>query len=262
MAWIKLDDGFFRHPKALRAGRDGRILFVAGLCYAGSGLTDGFIPAGSIPLLAAETGIAKPKSAVSDLVDAGLWKPCEGGYQIHDYLKYNSSSDKVQTEREAAKERMSRRRSPEVRPNNSRSSENVQQPEEKRRETDAETEKGDTPKPPSVSKQNIDGFDTWYKLYPRKESRVAAEKAWQKMTGLERLDAIDGLPRFLPAYASCEKHFIPLPATWLNGKRWLDEETPPIKTTGKVIAQRDNLPTDDDWSTGAGWLNENGVASL
>jgi|GEM_PF-6679780 len=129
-------------------------------------------------------------------------------------------------------------------------------------DTEPETEKGDNPQTPKVQKPNINGFESWYRLYPRKESRHAAEKAWRGMTVAERQSATDGLPRFLPAFAACERHFIPLPATWLNQKRWLDEETPPIKTHGKPIAQRDNLPTADEWATGAGWLDENGVASL
>lgn len=141
MSWIKIDAGFFRHPKAIRAGRDGRILFIASVCYAGDGLTDGFVPEGALALLAAETGITKPKEAANQLVDSGLWEVVEGGFQVHDYLEYNTASGKVQAERDAAKERMKRRRSENVRPNNPRSSENVRIPE-----TEVEIEL--PPKPP------------------------------------------------------------------------------------------------------------------
>jgi hypothetical protein len=33
MGWVKIDDMFARHPKAMRAGPLGIALHVAGLCY-------------------------------------------------------------------------------------------------------------------------------------------------------------------------------------------------------------------------------------
>jgi hypothetical protein len=264
MAWIKLDDGFFRHPKALKAGRDGRILFIAGLCYAGSGLTDGFIPDGALPLLWAETGIAKPKAAVLDLINAGLWHPCPGGFQIHDYLKYNSSSDKVQSEREAAKERMAARRSPEVRPNNPRTSENVPQPEEKqkRRETKEEENPpnppegegvGGTPKTPSEDppktkpKQRTEPnyspeFEAFWCRYPRGHgNKVKAFAEWKLVPDQERAAVVDGLDRWIDSDRWI-RGYVKLAELWIRDRMWADEPPPPKPTLVAINGRAPNGP--------------------
>lgn len=53
MAWVKLDDGFFRNPKVVSVGKDAKFLYVAALCYCGANITDGRIPAGALRLIAA-----------------------------------------------------------------------------------------------------------------------------------------------------------------------------------------------------------------
>lgn len=147
MGWVKLDDSFFRHHKAIRAGRDGRILYIAGLCYCGGGLTDGFIPSVALPILAAETGISKIGPVAEALVSVGLWEQSAGGFTVHDYLDYNRSSDKVRENRDAAAERMRRMRSQDVRANTGRTSEKVRQQEETRTDR-AEQSRTETPLPP------------------------------------------------------------------------------------------------------------------
>ncbi len=147
MTHIKLDDGFFEHPKAIRAGRDGRDMYIVGLCYCGSGLTDGFIPDGALVILGAKCGVTKVKQAAAANVQAGLWEIVEGGFRVHDYLEHQTSSEKVRAERDAARERMQRRRSPEVRPNIERSSPEVRIPET---ETETVNEHTPSPLPPVV----------------------------------------------------------------------------------------------------------------
>ncbi len=152
MAWVKLDDGFFRHPKVVGAGRDARVLYLAGLCYCGANLTDGSILDGALRVLAAEAEIKNPKAAAERLVEVGLWEQVGGGYRVHDYLDHNRSSDNVRSERDAAADRMRRGRSENVRPNKARSS-----PEVRITDTDTDTErereKNDdaTPAPPGAA---------------------------------------------------------------------------------------------------------------
>lgn len=185
MGWIKLDDGFFRHPKAIAAGRDGRLMFIASLCYCGSGLTDGFVPAGALALLAAETGVGKPKDAAAALVGAGLWEPCDGGYLVHDYLDYNTSSGKVQAERSAARERMQRKRSSDVRPNKPRTSPEVRQPEteEKQKQNDIppssppEPSKPGAARPAGTPREPTDRQRKAQELYDRRMRIVEAYMA-------------------------------------------------------------------------------------
>ena len=104
MTWVKVDDQFYDHPKAIKAGRDGRDLFIAGLCYCAAQLTDGFIAAESVPLIAAKAGIPNAKKAATTLVSVGFWDSVDGGYSVHEYLEYNPSGDKIKADRAAAKE--------------------------------------------------------------------------------------------------------------------------------------------------------------
>lgn len=107
MPWVKLDDAFFRHPRIVAAGRDARDLFLAGLCYASSQLTDGFVPAAAVRLLLAEAEIEAPAAdVVARLMQAGLWTETETGYQIRDYLDYNPSAEQVKARRAATADRV------------------------------------------------------------------------------------------------------------------------------------------------------------
>lgn len=74
----------------------------------------------------------------------------------------------------------------------------------------------------------LDPFTTWYAAYPRREGRGQALRAFRaalKKTDAQTLTAALAaqLPRLV---AVSDRRFIPLPATWLNGERWLDE--PPV----------------------------------
>lgn len=79
----------------------------------------------------------------------------------------------------------------------------------------------------SDKKSDDSGFEEFYKKYPRHEGRGQAEKAYAgaiKIAGKDELLA--GLDRALEIWRDTPKKFIPLPATWLNGKRWQDELEP------------------------------------
>lgn len=74
-------------------------------------------------------------------------------------------------------------------------------------------------------------FDDWYSCYPRKVGRGAARKAFSKALNkvgyqelIESTIKYSQDPNLPPPN---EKQFIPMPATWLNQERWLDEPLPP-----------------------------------
>jgi hypothetical protein len=98
MAWVRLDDGFPYHPKAIRVGPYGRDLFTCGLCYANRFLTDGFIP--EVALRQIAPGLPNPGRIVALLVSAALWEECEGGWRIHDYHEYQASGAEIRAAQE------------------------------------------------------------------------------------------------------------------------------------------------------------------
>jgi hypothetical protein len=78
-------------------------------------------------------------------------------------------------------------------------------------------------------------------VYPRKESKPQAEKAWKrlKLDGIADRIVADVLARMDNGgpWKGTEKRFILLPATYLNGQRWLDEwQTTTRSRVGTVAA--------------------------
>lgn len=78
---------------------------------------------------------------------------------------------------------------------------------------------------PADAGSEIDAeFDTWYAAYPRKRGKGQAAKAYRaarkKATAAQLLSAIKVQG---PALIAKGAEFVPYPASWLNGERWLDE---------------------------------------
>ena len=92
MTWVRLDDGFYQHPKIVRVGVVGMALQVAALCYANHNLTDGFIPSEAVAML-----VPGANGVVAKMVRVGLWDEAEDGYLIHDYTKYQWTKAQIET---------------------------------------------------------------------------------------------------------------------------------------------------------------------
>ncbi|ALD99826.1 hypothetical protein [Pseudomonas syringae] len=87
-----------------------------------------------------------------------------------------------------------------------------------------------TPTPSASSPTTGDLFPKFWKLYPNKKGKAAAEKVWRKLKVNDDLFTliVEGLARqcVSPAWTKDGGQFVPHPATWLNGKRWEDEVQP------------------------------------
>lgn len=70
-------------------------------------------------------------------------------------------------------------------------------------------------------------FETFWKEYPRKISRVDASSTWRKLelTVGDVEKVLAALRRFIvQEWSNKEREFIPYPATWLNRQPWLDQD--------------------------------------
>jgi len=70
------------------------------------------------------------------------------------------------------------------------------------------------------------GFESFYKLYPRKTNKPGALRAWKKIKpdAALRPRIMDRLKTFIAIdWSRTEPNYIPHPATWLNGRRWEDQ---------------------------------------
>ena len=81
--------------------------------------------------------------------------------------------------------------------------------------------------PVNEPKPMSNGFDQFWKLYPRKVDKAKAQKAWDKLSMTPDLFAVItvALARQSTSidWLKSGGQFIPHPTTWLNGSRWEDE---------------------------------------
>lgn len=82
-------------------------------------------------------------------------------------------------------------------------------------------------------------FDTFWKLYPRKVAKRAAQGAFNRLTKDEQSQAVEAIEQHVAYWKlkGTEMDFIPHASTWLNQGRWEDE----LDMTPKEI-KRPSLP--------------------
>ncbi len=94
---------------------------------------------------------------------------------------------------------------------------------------------------------SLEGFEIWWQGYPRKVGKADAEKAWPKALALASVEELAaGCISYVAdcAMLGMEERFIKHPATWLNGKHWLDE---PIKKPNGHAAPNGLMNYDEPW---------------
>ena len=96
MAWARIDDNFFSHPKVRKAGKDAVILYMAALCHSNAYMTEGYIADEVLGLIGVQAFQNQPKKAAEKLVQCGLFIRVEDGYLIHDFLEYNYSREQIE----------------------------------------------------------------------------------------------------------------------------------------------------------------------
>lgn len=93
-----------------------------------------------------------------------------------------------------------------------------------------------------------DGFERFWKVYPRKVAEDAARKEWAKLKpDTELTERIVQAVKAQVATEQWQKYlknggeYIPYPANWLNGKRW-EDETPMPEGEGNVFNPKTMKP--------------------
>lgn len=88
MAWARVDDGWWCHPKVLALDLDARGLWISALSWSCQQKTH-VIPAPVVAMCQGDSHVA------GKLVDAGLWDDLGGGnYAVHDWEEYQSERAK------------------------------------------------------------------------------------------------------------------------------------------------------------------------
>lgn len=99
--FIRLDHGMPENRKVMGLTDTAFRLYVEAICWCSRQESDGHIPEAFM----ARMGKAKN---VTELVDSGLLDTAVGGYQVHDYLDFQRSSEEIGAYRSAKGEAGSR----------------------------------------------------------------------------------------------------------------------------------------------------------
>lgn len=71
-------------------------------------------------------------------------------------------------------------------------------------------------------------FDTFWKAYPKKKSKLQALRTWEKLANIrppiEELLAAIARARKSESWMKAKGQYIPYPSTWLNDGGWMDED--------------------------------------
>jgi hypothetical protein len=167
---------------------------------------------------------------LSDTIKAMMAAGCTSE-QIGAVLDVHAKADEEERERQREKERLKKRRQRAMSPNVPRDTQG--HPGTPRDTGDLSPLNGSPPTPiyknntplslnPTIKRSTaLSQFETFWKAYPRKVGKGAAQKAWTAAVRKADPDRIiEGVERYPwpddPA-------FVPHASTWLNGQRWEDE---------------------------------------
>lgn len=162
---MKIDDNLPDHPKLWKMEKrreSALFLFIFALCYSSRNLTDGEVPCGVL-----ESAARGGKQTCAAMIEAGLLEQKGSSYVVHDYLEWNRSKEEILAEREAARQRASRKKF-------ARSSPEVRKPDTDT-DTDREKPTPQTPQKPTVGKEDD--------LPKSTRQYLALHRVWERVIG-------------------------------------------------------------------------------
>ena len=246
--YVPLSATYADDERIMEAGEDAELLYVRMLAYAArTPLTEGWISdrvlQSRLGILPRPTGNGAGTVPGTDagsragvLRDVGLIERDGEGWRITSWLKWNRSAAEMSRERDRDRRRKTSGYDGSGAGTGAGNGAGVPDPF-RGADTDTDTEEeepsfkpaGLNPvKPPMKPRMNLHNFDQFWALYPRRQGKGDAEKAWSK--ALKSVDSdtiLNGLREHLPDIQAKERQFQPLPSTWLNQRRWEDDVAPP-----------------------------------
>jgi hypothetical protein len=99
---VKVDTSYLRNPKITNLSPSAVLLHLASICYSADQLTDGAIPARSLPELAlgARLTPGAARTRALELVNGGLWVPNGDGWHLHDFELMNRQALRARVEQQ------------------------------------------------------------------------------------------------------------------------------------------------------------------
>lgn len=101
IAWFKVDDHLYSHPKWLALPKGARALWVTAGSWCSGQLLDGKVPASVLPMLNGT------RTEAQHLVNAGLWRrDGDDGWRFHGWGDYQPTKRAVMDKRAKDAERL------------------------------------------------------------------------------------------------------------------------------------------------------------
>lgn len=102
MGWSRIDDGYMDHPKIMDAGPWAELLDRRAMEHCAKYDTDGLVTKSGLRRISRD--IPKVAARVLALVECGRWEVNEnGGWWVHDFLKFNPSKAQRESIRESGR---------------------------------------------------------------------------------------------------------------------------------------------------------------
>ena len=226
MAWFKVDDGFYTSQKVMRIPRNIRpqaigLWLLAGT-WSADKMTDGVVPAHILDEFGCNTEI------FDAMIKSGLWKLHEDvkpGDDVvivfHDWCEYQPTREQLQAKSKVRSEvgTLGGKRSGEAR---------RAKAEAKSKQIEANVNPEPEPEPhKNTSSPKAMAFDDFWSVWPRKEGKANAVKAYEKaLKQISEPELMEKVRAYVSSPARPDVKFVPHAATWLNGERWLDDFVP------------------------------------
>lgn len=221
--FAKLAHGFGNDPKIVGLSHEAFRAYIELLLYSCQNMTDGFLD----DRIVRRMGWDDEAEELTKNDAEPSFIRVEGGYQIHAFCDWQMTTEAYQKKVTAgragglAKAKANPRASKPL----AGAREVLEQKASKRlldKDIDKDIDKN--LKPLAIASPE---FDTFWQLWPRRESKATAIKAWdeavKKIAGAE---IIEKARAYVTGPKAPTKEFCPFAATWLNQERWNDEPDP------------------------------------
>lgn len=235
MPWYRVSDDLPSKAETTRIPRAHRCqalgLWALAGAWSAQQLTDGHIPTHMLDELS-----GTPKDA-EWLVAAGYWAAVDDGWQFVVWAPDQPLREAVLEQRRKNAEKVQnwRSRNKPSNPVTNPVGTPVSNPAPDPTRPDPPTSNEVDVHPPAELVNDLEQeFDEWWILYPRKQGKADARKAYK--AARKDVDAAtlrDGAQAYNLLNAGADKSYLKLPAGWIRGARWLDEQIPatPAKLT-------------------------------
>lgn len=214
MAWFKVDDRFWSHPKTADLSDGATALWIRAGSWASGHLTDGVVPASMLRLFRAR------RRSADELVAVGLWSIAGDTFVFNSWDEYQPLKAQVEAKREATKTRVNAWRE---RVGNGVTGASQQEG----RNAPPDPTRPDPTRP--IKKATADTskpFAEFWAVYPRKDDKRNAQAAFDRALKRATADAIIAGARAYAADPNREASFTKHPATWLNADAWANGPLP------------------------------------